>query len=103
MEVSALLVTLPFVPLCYLLKPSRCQGASAPKSQPTAAIPLLDLAFLSELLLVWYSAQIIRPTWEEGELLCAELCAAPLGSDNSTAISELDLMWFSSDLPLTET
>lgn len=87
MEVPALHSTLSFVPVCSLLKPPRCQCAFAPKSQPTAAIPLLHLAFLSGLLLVWYLAQIVRPTWEEGELLCAVLCASPLGSDNSTATS----------------
>lgn len=54
-----------------------------------AAAPLLDSAFLSGWWLVWYSAQIVRPTWGEGELLCAESCASPLGSDNSTAISAI--------------
>lgn len=87
MEVPTLHEALSFVPVCFLLKPLRCQCASAPKSQPTAAIPLLDLAFLSGLLLVWYLAQIVRPTWEEGELLCAELCASPLGSNDSAALS----------------
>lgn len=85
-EMPALHATLSFLLMCYLLNPSRHQCASAPKSQPTAAIPLLGFDFLSGLLLVRYSAQIGRPTWEEGELLCAELCASPLGSDNSTAI-----------------
>lgn len=88
-EVPTLHASLSFVPVCYLLKPSRCWCASAPKSQPNAAIPLLDLAFLSGLLLVRYSVQIARPTWEEGEFLCSELCTSPLGSDNSTAISAI--------------
>lgn len=88
-EVPTLHASLPFVPVCYLLKPSRCWCASAPKSEPNAAIPLLDLAFLSGLLLVRYSVQIVRPTWEEGEFLCSELCTLPLGSDNSTAISAI--------------
>lgn len=88
-EMPALHATLSFLLVCDRLNPSRCQCSSAPKSQPTAAIPLLGLEFLSGLLLVQYSAQIGRPTWEEGELLCAELCASPLGSDNSAAISAI--------------
>lgn len=51
-----------------------------PKSQPTAAIPLKCCCWCGS-----HSAQTVRPTWEEGEL-CAESCASPLGSDNSTAI-----------------
>lgn len=53
----------------------------------TAAIPLLALAFLSGMLLVQCSAKLVRSTQQEGELLCAELCASTLGSDNSIAIS----------------
>jgi len=53
----------------------------------TEAIPLLALAFIAGMLLVQYSVQLVRSTQQEGELLCAELCASPLGSDNSIAIS----------------
>lgn len=54
--VPSLREALYFVSVCSLLKPSRCQSASAlQKSRPTAAIPLLDLALWSGLLLVWFT------------------------------------------------